>query len=125
MLLKYTPMLQKPEGFRAKAQHWGIERQVNTMTTNVRAHVLVSGRVQGVFFREETRRAADRLKVNGWVRNRSDGTVEALFEGTEQAVNAAIAWCRDGSPSAEVADVRVSREPYAGDLDGFVIKKSV
>ena len=95
------------------------------MTTNVRAHVWVSGRVQGVFFREETRRAAERLNVKGWVRNRSDGTVEALFEGTQQAVDAAIAWCRKGSSRAEVADVQVSWEAYVGDFDAFSIKKSV
>lgn len=95
------------------------------MTTNLRAHVRVSGRVQGVFFREETRRAAERLNVKGWVRNRSDGTVEALFEGTPQAVNAAIAWCREGSPRAEVADVQVSWDTYVGDLDDFSIKRSV
>jgi acylphosphatase len=96
------------------------------MTTNVRAHVWVSGRVQGVFFREETRRAAERLNVKGWVRNRSDATVEVLFEGTQQAVNAAIAWCREeGSPRSEVADVQVSWEAYVGEFNAFTIKKTV
>jgi len=95
------------------------------MTQNIRARVIVSGRVQGVFFREETRRAAERLGVNGWVRNRTDGTVEAVFEGSPEAVNDAIAWCRHGSPMSRVADVQVAREAFADDLDGFIIRKTV
>ncbi|MFZ1985748.1 MAG: acylphosphatase [Desulfatitalea sp.] len=92
------------------------------MDVNVRAHVIVSGRVQGVFFRAETRRAAERLGVHGWVRNRADGSVEALFEGQQAAVNDAIAWCHHGSPMARVTDVQVSWETYLGDLAGFSIR---
>ena len=92
------------------------------MDVNVRAHVIVSGRVQGVFFRAETRRAAERLGVHGWVRNRADGSVEALFEGQQATVNDAIAWCHHGSPMARVSGVQVTWETYRGDLDGFTIR---
>ncbi|MCJ8499983.1 acylphosphatase [Desulfatitalea alkaliphila] len=91
---------------------------------DVSAHVIVSGRVQGVFFREETRRAAERLGVSGWVRNRSDGTVEAVFEGPRATVEAAIDWCRQGSPMSRVADVRVTWQVEAGEPPGFVIRPS-
>lgn len=94
------------------------------MAEKVRAHVIVSGRVQGVFFREETRMAAERLGVSGWVRNRGDGTVEAVFEGPPEAVKDAVAWCRHGSPMARVADVQVFWQAYAGDLSGFIVRRT-
>ena len=93
------------------------------MDTNVRAHVIISGRVQGVCFRAETERAADRLGVHGWVRNRSDGRVEAVFEGPQTAVSDAVAWCHHGSPPARVTDVEVTWETYQGDLQGFSIRR--
>jgi acylphosphatase len=91
------------------------------METNVRAHVIISGRVQGVFFRAETQSAAQRLGVSGWVRNRSDGTVEALFEGPEATVHKAVDWCWQGSPMGHVSDVRVQWEDYTGEFDNFSI----
>jgi acylphosphatase len=91
------------------------------METNVRAHVVISGRVQGVFFRAETQRAAQQLEVFGWVRNRSDGKVEALFEGPEDSVRKAVDWCWQGSPMAHVADVSVQWEDYTGEFDNFSI----
>jgi acylphosphatase len=91
------------------------------MQTNVRAHVVVSGRVQGVFFRAETQSAAQRLGVCGWVRNRSDGTVEAVFEGPEAIVRKAVDWCWQGSPMSHVSDVRVRWEDYTGEFDDFSI----
>ena len=87
----------------------------------VRAHVIVTGRVQGVFFRANTVRAAERFGVNGWVRNRRDGTVEAIFEGDEGPVNDAIGWCRQGDPPAGVEDVHVKWEEYSGEYAGFSI----
>jgi acylphosphatase len=92
-----------------------------TMETNVRAHVVISGRVQGVFFRAETQRAAQRLGVAGWVRNRFDGTVEALFEGPTTKVHQAVDWCWQGSPMANVSDVSVQWEDYTGEFDDFSI----
>lgn len=70
--------------------------------------VVVSGDVQGVFFRDSCRRAALSENVRGWVRNRGDGTVEAYFEGTEVAVDAMCDWCRHGPPQAEVAHLEVT-----------------
>jgi acylphosphatase len=83
--------------------------------------VVVAGRVQGVFFRDSTRAEAERAGVAGWVRNRDDGTVEALFEGPAAAVEALVAWCRTGPPRAAVEDVRVEDADPAGH-EGFAIR---
>jgi acylphosphatase len=80
-------------------------------------HLLITGRVQGVFYRESMRREAERLGVTGWVRNRRDGGVEAVAQGKEDAVEALIAWCRSGPPAARVEDVAVS--PAEGVFTGF------
>jgi acylphosphatase len=84
----------------------------------IRRRVIAAGRVQGVFFRDSTRREAGRRGVAGWVRNTPDGTVEAVFEGDEQAVGAMVAFVRGGPGHAEVEDVRVSEEEPEG-LTGF------
>jgi len=81
----------------------------------VRCRVIVSGRVQGVFYRDTCRRVADRLGLYGWVRNRSDGTVEAAIEGARDDVGELVAWCRAGPPQAIVTDVAIIDEPVAGD----------
>lgn len=78
------------------------------MSEPVARRVVVSGRVQGVFFRDSTRREAGRLGVRGWVRNRPAGTVEAHLEGDPQAVAALVRWCREGPRHADVDDVRVA-----------------
>ena len=72
------------------------------MKDKVRAHATISGRVQGVFFRMETKQAADRFGVFGWVKNRRDGTVEALFEGDRDRVEALLEWCKEGPGHAQV-----------------------
>ncbi len=87
----------------------------------VRAHAIVSGRVQGVCFRMETEREATRLNVCGWVRNRLDGTVEAVFEGDPKDVDRILAWCREGPPLSAVDDVKVQWETYSGKYTGFEI----
>ena len=92
------------------------------MEANLRAHVIISGRVQGVFFRDETRRAAQGIGVAGWVRNLPDGTVEAIFEGSAEAVEAVIEWCHKGSRLSHVSEVKVNWEKYAGDMDRFSIR---
>lgn len=86
-----------------------------------RALVRVHGRVQGVFFRAATRDRARSLGVAGSVRNERDGTVSAVFEGPEAAVQSMVAWCRRGPPGAEVEEVEVTREEPRGER-GFSVR---
>jgi len=86
-----------------------------------RVHVIISGRVQGVFFRAETKRVADSLGLKGWVKNRPDGSVEALFEGDETAINRMLKWCWKGPLLARVNNVEVQEEPSEGTLKDFRI----
>lgn len=92
------------------------------MSDRVRAHVFVSGQVQGVFFRATTRDTARDRGVDGWVENLEDGRVEAVFEGPEDAVEEMVEWCHTGSPTARVEDVEVEYEPPES-LDGFTIRR--
>ena len=87
----------------------------------VRAHVFVSGRVQGVSFRWYTQLKAQELGLAGWVRNLWDGRVEAIFEGEKKAVQRAVDWCHVGAPSARVYDVEVSYEEPSGEFSRFRI----
>jgi acylphosphatase len=91
-------------------------------TDRVRAHVFVSGRVQGVTFRATTRRRAREAGVDGWVRNLADGRVEAVFEGPRSAVESMVEFCGEGPPAARVEDVAVE---YGGPEDetGFVVRR--
>lgn len=88
----------------------------------VRAHVFVSGRVQGVFFRSETRHRAKRRDVAGWVRNTSDRRVEAVFEGEREDVEKLIDFCRKGPSSARVTTVDIQWEGYTGEFKDFEIR---
>ena len=88
---------------------------------DVRAHVTVAGRVQGVSFRVAARDRARSRGVSGWVRNRPDGKVEAVFEGSEESVRALVDWCSRGPLGAEVESVEVAWEPAQGG-EGFVIR---
>jgi acylphosphatase len=83
--------------------------------------VVVFGRVQGVFFRQETRRLASAERVAGWVRNRPDGSVEAVFEGEPGPVETMIRWCRSGPRLASVEEVRVEWEEPRGE-PGFRVR---
>ena len=85
----------------------------------VRAHVYVSGRVQVVFFRYETRREAVKRNVKGWVRNLPDGRVEAVFEGEKEDVEKLIDFCHKGPPLAKVEKVEVFWEKYKGEFKDF------
>jgi acylphosphatase len=87
----------------------------------VRAHVFVSGNVQGVFFRQKTRDRARSRGVAGWVKNLPDGRVEAVFEGPEVVVEQMVEWCRQGPRWADVADVKVTREEPES-LDSFEVR---
>jgi acylphosphatase len=83
--------------------------------------VVISGRVQGVFFRDSTRRQARSRDVAGWVCNRADGAVEAVFEGSVEAVEALVDFCRRGPRGAEVWEVTTSEEEPGG-LRGFEVR---
>ena len=85
-----------------------------------RRHVVVTGRVQGVWFRDSMRREAERLGLAGWVRNLPDGNVEAAFEGPAEAVERLTDWCYHGPPGAHVTSVVPRDEPPEG-LAGFRI----
>ncbi|MCL5291750.1 MAG: acylphosphatase [Actinobacteria bacterium] len=86
-----------------------------------RVRVIISGRVQGVFFRAYTRQEAESRGLRGWVRNLPDGRVEAVFEGDERAVDDMVAWCRVGPPAAAVTATDLVEEEPAGE-PGFFIR---
>ncbi|UPM42930.1 acylphosphatase [Halocatena salina] len=87
------------------------------MSDRTRAHVFVSGRVQGVYYRSTTREEATERGVDGWVRNLDDGRVEAVFEGSSNAVESMIEWCHTGSTRADVTDVTVEYSDPEGIAD--------
>ncbi len=89
------------------------------MADKVRVHVLIEGRVQGVFFRASTRDEARARGLAGWVRNLADGRVEAVFEGDKAVVENMLAWCRKGPAYAYVDYVLEDWQPYQGDLMDF------
>ena len=92
------------------------------MSDHTRAHVFVSGTVQGVYYRASTRDAARDRGVDGWVKNRDDGRVEAVFEGEESAVKAMVEWCHTGSDAASVERVEVEYDDPDGE-SGFEIRR--
>jgi acylphosphatase len=84
---------------------------------NVTRHLSITGKVQGVWYRESMRQAAEQLGVRGWVRNCADGSVEAMLQGDAGAVEQLIAWAWQGPPAAEVAHIDI--EAADGRFDGF------
>lgn len=84
-----------------------------------RAHVTISGRVQGVCFRMYTEEEALRRNLTGWVRNLPTGQVEAVFEGAKKSIEEMILWCHKGPPAARVTDVSVDWGPFRGDFTDF------
>lgn len=88
----------------------------------VRTHVFISGKVQGVGYRYFTMRKASQLNISGWVQNLPDGRVEAIFEGDREIVEKMINWCYEGSPSAVVGDVNVEYSEPEG-LEGFKLRR--
>ena len=87
-----------------------------------RAHIRISGRVQGVFFRDSTRQKAEDLTLAGWVKNLPDGRVEAVFEGPPDRVREMLRWCEEGPRQASVENVETDIEDPAGDLSGFEVR---
>jgi len=92
---------------------------------NTRAHILVNGNVQGVFFRVQTRSEAMKRNVSGWVRNTSESRVEAIFEGELGDVEKLIDFCKRGPPTARVTKIDVQWEEYTGDFKVFKIRRTV
>ena len=90
------------------------------MTINT-LHLVIHGRVQGVFFRDSMRREAENLSVSGWVRNRDDGTVEAVVCGEPVAVEAIVRWAHHGPPHAQVKHIEIT--PYEGSYSSFEIMR--
>jgi len=87
-----------------------------------RTHLFISGRVQGVFYRANTRDQARRLGLTGWVRNLPDGRVEAVVEGEEEKIKELIDWCHQGPPGAQVRGVELRWEDYRGEFADFEIR---
>ena len=88
---------------------------------NIRVRLIIEGRVQGVWFRDSTRRKARGIEVYGWVKNRYDGSVEVLAEGPEDRVKKLITWCHQGPPAASVSRVKQYSEEWRGDFNSFDI----
>ena len=86
-----------------------------------RAHLKIYGRVQGVWFRANTKEMADKLGLHGWVRNTNDGGVEAVFEGNDETVEKAIEWCHHGPPLARVEKVDIRYEKPIGEKEFRII----
>jgi len=86
-----------------------------------RVHVLISGRVQGVWYRATTKQKAEQLGINGWVKNTSDGNVEAVFEGNEDLVDQMVKWCYEGSELSKVNNIQVKSEKHTGEFKDFKI----
>lgn len=92
------------------------------MNNKSRVHLFVSGRVQGVFFRESTRREAEKLGLTGWVKNLPDGRVEIVAEGEKGNLEKLIQWAKKGSFLSRVDNVEIEWEEYQGEFENFEIK---
>lgn len=90
--------------------------------TNQSIRVLVTGKVQGVFFRKAMKTKAEQNGVNGWVRNLRDGRVEAVMEGEDERIDAMVEWCYGGPTNAMVEDVVIQKETYTGQFKSFDIR---
>jgi acylphosphatase len=97
------------------------KRSKNNNNKKIRAHVFIRGKVQGVYFRQNTRIIAKRYGVVGWVRNLKDRRVEVVLEGNEMDVNQVIEWCYAGPPKAAVDDVDINYEKYTGEFREFKV----
>lgn len=87
-----------------------------------KVQVIISGRVQGVWFRANTKNKAEQLGITGWVRNTDDGKVEALFEGEDDLIKEMLEWCKHGPTMAKVTDVKVKKNPDQDEYNSFLIK---
>lgn len=95
------------------------------MTKDTRVHIFVSGKVQGVYYRQNTLQKAQELGIFGWVRNLSDGRVESVMEGSRAGIDKMLAWCKEGPLGAKVEEVKFIDEPYKNEFSTFDIIKSL
>jgi acylphosphatase len=93
------------------------------MSDDVRVHLRVDGRVQGVFFRANTRKQARKRGLGGWVKNLDDGSVEVVIEGPEDDVREVVNWTREGPPRANVEDIEVDWEDFEGAFEDFEVRR--
>ena len=91
------------------------------MNNELAKHIIVSGRVQGVFFRKNTKQKATEFKINGWVKNTPDDKVEIFAQGNEENLNKFIAWCKQGPPKAIVEDIKIVEKQTNNNLKEFSI----
>ena len=89
----------------------------------IQARLIITGKVQGVFYRFHATKTAQQLGLSGWVKNKPDGSVSALVQGEQSAVQQFIEWCKEGSPSAQVGNVEVAIEPIQEKMEGFYTSK--
>ena len=87
----------------------------------VRLHIFISGKVQGVYFRQNTSYKAQELNIMGWVRNLKDGRVEAILEGERENINKLLDWCNDGPENAIVTNIEIMNETYRNEFSNFQI----
>ena len=87
----------------------------------IKVYVLIYGKVQGVWFRVNTKNIADNLGLTGWVRNTADGKVEAVFEGDEKKIFSMIEWCSKGPSNSKVNKIEIFRKKYSKEFDNFTI----
>jgi acylphosphatase len=92
------------------------------MEKKTRIHVFVSGRVQGVFYRQGAKKKADNLGVFGWIKNLEDGSVEAIIEGGEESVEKMLQWAKKGTFAADVREIKINPEPYLAEFFNFEIR---
>jgi acylphosphatase len=101
---------------------YGRQATTREMETKARAHVVVTGRVQGVYYRYATREEAVMRGVKGWIRNLKDGRVEAVFEGEKSKVEEVIDFCHYGPSAAKVSSMEVTWDEYTGEFKGLSIR---
>jgi acylphosphatase len=97
---------------------------VLTLTNYARVHILVSGKVQGVYYRQNTVQKAQELGIVGWVRNLSDGRVESVMEGLDVDIDKMLSWCKSGPKDAVVTDIKIMNEKYKKEFFTFDIIKT-
>ena len=94
------------------------------MAEYLRLHVFISGKVQGVYYRQNTATQAQELNISGWIRNLKDGKVEAVFEGEKNNVNKLLDWCYSGPKNAIVNNIEIVNEPFKNEYPNFQILES-